>query len=100
MTQPPGNMVLAVNLQLLVACVCGFGAWALWPQSPEWWGLGVTSVMLGMACVGGIANALRFAWTAYSKAKVIAEYRAQGADPKTAALASRERLRQAGMIDE
>ncbi|MGE0279583.1 MAG: hypothetical protein AB7P20_03070 [Rhizobiaceae bacterium] len=92
--------VIGINVQFLLAGICGLAAWKLWPTSPEWWGLGVMSVMLGMAAFGGVANAVRAMTTLYRKDRALAEYLALGGAPKAARLATLDQLRQAGMIDE
>jgi hypothetical protein len=91
--------VVTVNIQLLVASACGLGSWAIWPTKPEWWGLGVISIMLGMAAVGGLANAVKAIVESYRRERVIADYMAQGAAPKSARLATTEQLRKAGMVE-
>lgn len=91
--------VIGINLNLVVASLCGIGAWAIWPTTPEWWGLGVMSIMLGMACAGGVVNALKAMSALYHRERVIADYMAQGGAPKSARLATTEQLRQAGMVE-
>jgi hypothetical protein len=82
-----------------MASVCGFSAWALWPQTPEWWGLGVLSIMLSMATAGGLVSALKAMAGLYHRERVIADYMAQGGAPKSAQLATSEQLRRAGMVE-
>lgn len=91
--------VIGINVQFLLAGICGLAAWNLWPASPEWWGLGVMSVMLGMAAFASVAGAVRAMTTLYQKDRAIAEYLAQGGAPKTARLATLDDLVRAGMID-
>ncbi|MCR5858266.1 hypothetical protein [Mesorhizobium sp. J428] len=93
------GVIVAINIQLLFAAACGFGAWAVWPSSPYWWGLGVLGIMLALACLGGISNALRLARELYAKERALADYLAQGGAPKQASLATDAQLRNAGMIE-
>ncbi|MBN9039337.1 MAG: hypothetical protein J0H53_25010 [Rhizobiales bacterium] len=90
--------IIGINARLLMSCVCGIGAWAVWPTTPEWWGLGVMSVMLGLGAVGGVADALRAMSDLYQRDKAIADMMAQGGPPKSARLVTREDLKRAGMI--
>ena len=92
--------IVGINMHLLLAFACGFTAWAIWPQTPEWWGLGVFSVILGVGAFVGTIKAIRAMASLYAKQRVIAEYMAQGGKPKSSAMASTDKMRQAGMIDE
>jgi glucose dehydrogenase len=94
-----GGAVAGINVNFLMSCLFGVGAWAVWPTSIEWWGLGVMSVMLGLAAFGNFANAIRAMVALHAKERVLAEYLAQGDAPKSAELASEEKLRQAGMVE-
>jgi hypothetical protein len=91
--------IFHVNLQLLGATACGFTAWAIWPSTPEWWGLGLLSIILSFAALAGIANAAKAMAGLYHRERVIADYMAQGGAPKSARLVTTEQLRQAGMVD-
>ncbi len=91
--------IVTVNLQLLGACLFGFVAWAIWPDTPEWWGLGLLSILCGIAAFAGLANAVRAAIGLYCKEKVLADYMALGDAPKSARLASLDDLKKAGMVE-
>lgn len=91
--------IVTVNLQLLAACLFGAIAWLIWPDTPEWWGLGLLSILFGLAALSGLGNAVRAAIGLYQKERVIADYMALGGDPKSARLASLDDLRKAGMVE-
>ncbi|MCB1471022.1 MAG: hypothetical protein KDK08_28540 [Rhizobiaceae bacterium] len=92
--------VAAININLLTSLACGFAAWAIWPQSAEWWGLGVLSIMLGLSAIVGVGKALSLMATLYNKGRVMNEYMAQGGKPKSAHMASNTELDRAGMFDD
>jgi hypothetical protein len=71
----------------------------VWPGTPEWWGLGVVSLMLALAALGCLAKAIRAMVDLHAKERVLAEFMAQGGAPKSARLASEDQLRKAGMIE-
>lgn len=92
--------VVAINLHLLTAAGCGFFAWAIWPRSPEWWGLGVLAVLLGITAIFALAKALGEAVALWRKERVLAAYLAQGGPARPSRLATVEDLRRAGMLDD
>lgn len=97
--QTPTHPVLAVNGGFLGCVVFGWASWTLWPTNPEWWGLGVLSVMLGLAAIGSLANAIGTMIGRYRREREIYRYLAQGGGPKSARLASLDDLRRAEMIE-
>lgn len=93
------RQVVAINGNLLGAALGGFVAWAVWPSSAEWWGLGALSIgggMFGFTClmkaIGAIASL-------HAKRRAIAAYMAKGGKPKSSQLATTRDLEDAGMID-
>lgn len=98
-SQRDPGAVAAINVQLLFASGFGFIAWACWPSSAEWWGIGVGCVIFALAALAGVANALRGMIELYRKNRVLAEYMALGDAPKAARLASDADLRKAGMVE-
>ena len=97
--QQPSQSPFAVNGGMLGAVVFGWGAFALWPTTPEWWGLGVVSVMLGLGAAGCLASAIGAVIGRYRRDLEIHRYLSQGSGPKSAGLASKDELRRAGMIE-
>jgi hypothetical protein len=91
---------IAINADLLMATGCGFVAWAIWPDEPEWWGLGLMSIMLGISAVGCLGRAIRSMAAVYSRDKTVAKYMAQGGEAKSARLATADDLTHAGMLDD
>ncbi|MEX0957584.1 MAG: hypothetical protein WDZ83_20510 [Rhizobiaceae bacterium] len=94
-----GGTIVTVNTQLLAACLSAIIAWSIWPDTPEWWGLGLLSILLWLAAASGLGNAVRAALAHYQKEKTIAEYMALGGAPKSARLATLDDLRKAGMVE-
>lgn len=92
--------ILKINLSFLGACVLSFVAWAIWPSSPEWWGFGLLSIILGGAAVGNIFSALRAMVKLYEREKELARFAATSRAPTPSDLADHEALRNAGMIDD
>lgn len=89
-----------INANLLMASGCGFVAWTIWPQEPEWWGLGAMSIILWVGAVGGLAKAVRLMAAVYGKDRAMADYMAQGGKPKSSRLATADDLNRAGMLDD
>lgn len=93
------SAMFKINKHCLGAGISGVIAWTLWPSSPEWWGLGVISVILGMQVPIGLISAVKVYAAFRQRERAIAAYSAQGAPTKSSAMASRKTLIDAGMID-
>lgn len=91
---------IQINFKLLGASIFGVSAWALWPSNPEWWGLGVVAIILGLGAVGLLVEALRAMAKLYSRDKAMAEFLAQGNKPKSSALVSDELLDELRLTDD
>lgn len=92
--------VLRINGHLLLSFACGYIAWAIWPQNAEWWGLGVISIIVGMAAPIEFVKALKAMATLHARDRVLTDYEAQGGRPKSSKMATAVDLRRAGMLDE
>lgn len=101
MKHPRGNIgaIVGVNMRLLMAVLSAIIAKAVWPTTPEWWGMAVVSVMFGAAAMAGVAGALGGMIGLYRRERELANYMAQGGAPKSAKLADADRLRKAGMVE-
>ena len=86
--------ILKINGNLLMATICGGGAYLIWPSSIEWWGMGFLSILLGISS----AELLGRSFGLMRKHKLFANYAAKRAAPKSATLASPEAMRDAGMM--
>ena len=93
------GQVLLINLKLAYsACLAGF-AWYIWPtDNPEWWGLGMISIFLGLAAFSLTFTALFDAAKVISKERETGAYGKRGERPKSAKLAGDDDLKQAGMM--
>lgn len=92
--------IVMINKHCLGAALSGVIAWWLWPSSPEWWGLGVISVILAMQMPIGFIAAVKAYLALLQRERAIAAYSSQGAPLKSATMASRQALIDAGMIDD
>lgn len=91
--------IVGINVQLLFAAASAVFAWAIWPATVEWWGLGMVSVLFGMGALAGMSNAIGAMRAIYTKERALADYMAQGRAPKSARLASNADLKRAGMLE-
>ncbi len=98
--QSGGTSTLRINIHLLTAFGCGFAAWAMWPRSIEWWGLGVLSMLCGATAIIETVKALRLMASRRNKERALADYAALGGKPKSSRLASNDDLRRWGMVDD
>ncbi len=94
------GLVWRVNMHLLVAFGCGFTAWAIWPQDPQWWGFGVMAALLGVGSCMETIKAVRLMVSRRARDMALADYEAQGGRPKSSHMASKRDLARAGMLDE
>ncbi len=92
--------ILTINRHCLGAGLFAAIAWTIWPSSPEWWGLGVVSIILAMQVPASLIAAIRAFLALRQRERAIAAYAAQGAPIKSAAMASTQSLIDAGMIDD
>jgi hypothetical protein len=96
----PFSSVLAINGHFLLAFLTGGIAWLIWPTSPEWWGLGLMSIILGAASFSSAITALRSMTKIYVREKEIARFTANSRAPDPSDLADTNALRKAGLIDD
>ena len=91
--------VAGINVQLFGAFACGVIAWAIWPQTLEWWGLGLISIILWCGAFSCLVTGLKLIATVHARRRALADYMAQGGTPKSAQMASNKDLRRAGMVE-
>lgn len=92
--------IVAINVHLLTATGCAAIAWSIWPSAPEWWGLGVLSVLFGVTSVSALVKALGGMIALTRKDRVLHDYMARGGEPTPARMATPSDLKRAGMLDE
>lgn len=97
-TRPSLAETLRINADLLMAFTFALAAQAIWPSSPEWWGFGLMSLLLGAGAIVLAVRALRTMAAVHAKAKAVADFKAQGIAPKSSRLADDDELRRAGML--
>ena len=100
MGKTPNSSILAVNGLFFQAFLAGACAWWLWPSSPEWWGFGLISVILGVAAFGKIVAGFRAMVKIHGREKEFARLAATSRSPDPSDLADQDALRDAGMIDD
>lgn len=88
---------ITINVKLLCAFGLGWVSWAIWPTAPEWWGLGLLSILAGLAALQAAIDAIRTMLQVQKREKTLLEYLAQGSVPKSSEMASGRRLDDAGM---
>ena len=96
----PTASVLTVNGHFFQAFLLGAFAWWLWPSSPEWWGFGLLSIILGVGAFGKTIEALRAMVKIYGREKELARLAATSRAPDPSDLADENALKNAGMIDD
>jgi hypothetical protein len=99
MNQVPSRLgaTIAINLKSLGAFGTGWASWSLWPQTAEWWGLSVVSIIAGMASATLAVEAIRLMMRVRQREQAIREYLALGGAPKSSDIASGDELDRAGM---
>lgn len=90
---------VSINTQFTVAVILGVVAWAIWPETAQWWGLGIMSVMFALASALCLKGAIAGMVRVYEHDRAIAEFAALGPEPKSSQVASRDQMKQAGMLD-
>ena len=96
----PFSSIVAINGHMLLAFLTGGIAWLMWPTSPEWWGLGVMSIILGAASFSSTITALRSMLKVFSREKEIARFTSNSRAPEPSDLADSDALKRAGLIDD
>ena len=96
----PFSSIVAVNGHMLLAFLTGGIAWLIWPTSPEWWGLGLMSIILGAASFSSTVTAVRSMAKIFSREKEISRFTANSRAPEPSDLASSDALKKAGLIDD
>ncbi|MEM9733637.1 MAG: hypothetical protein AAF903_09170 [Pseudomonadota bacterium] len=97
--QPSFGVKLRINLHLFMAALSGLIAWAIWPDSLEWWGLGLIAIILWANSFGLLIKAVSDIIALYSRDETLAALAAQAKESKADNLADTDLLKAKGMID-
>lgn len=89
--------VVAININSLLAFAFGWSSWFMWPDRPEWWGLGLLCIINGIVAVSLAGTAVKVMARLYRRDKTIQLYMAQGRAPKSSEMVSVDQLERAGM---
>ena len=96
---PSMRMIIKINVQILVGAGFAALAWLAWTHaSVLFWQLGLFAILTGMAAFGMLIAALGEIKSLVLRDLRVHAYRKQGATPKADDLVSRERMREAGLI--
>lgn len=97
--KPRLKAILQINLRFLVAALALFYGWLCWQwTSPEWWGLGLTAIMMFMGG-GGMFAAAAFKVVALSmREREVRTFKGQGGKARADRLAGEGDLRKGGMV--
>lgn len=96
----PIGAILKVNGHFLLACLFGGVAWLVWPTNPEWWGLGLLSILLGASGLGSFLAAIRAMAKLYVRERELARFVATARTSDPSDLVDQNTLKNAGMFDE
>lgn len=92
--------VFLINAQLLGASLLGITGWLIWPSSPEWWGFGLVSIVLGACAAANTIGALRTILKVYVRERELARLAATSRAPDPSDLADQNTLKNAGMLND
>lgn len=98
--KPSRFALLMINGKQLYAFALGLTAYFIWPTSAEWMGLGLVSILLGLASLPFWKDAFDDAIAFIDFEKDQDEFTGQGSQVKSSALASNETLDKAGVIKD
>lgn len=98
--QQARGSVAKINMMLLGVVFYGTASYFTWHTAKEWWMFGYLSIICGLAAMALLWRALRMIWLIYRRDKVFEAYRQKGEEQKSSRMASKEALKQAGMINE
>ncbi|KPQ05942.1 MAG: hypothetical protein HLUCCA12_13230 [Rhodobacteraceae bacterium HLUCCA12] len=100
MILPPSSFgaLIRINMKAFLAFLFGLAAFLLWPESLEWWGLGIISIGCGLSALGLAVDVSRTAMKLHMRRTALKAYAAQGSRPKTARMTSPETLKNSGML--
>lgn len=87
-----------INARMLGCAACAWVAWMIWPTAPEWWGFGLLSIILCFAALAAAIQTIKLIFAVWRRNRAVAAFEAGRIDPKSAAVANLQRLKDAGMV--
>jgi hypothetical protein len=99
--KPEGRsrVIAGINVKLGCTALFAVGSVALWPDSIEWWGYGVHSILLGMGAVIAPLSAIIDMVKLRRVEQTLGAYGELGTGPKGSHMADGDAMRAAGMQD-
>ncbi len=88
---------IQINAKLLYAVILGVAAYFIWPTNPKYWGFGFLSIVMALAAIGLVIEAVRAMVKLYARDKALENYVAQGSKTKSSEMTTNDALEQAGM---
>jgi len=88
---------IKINAKLLYAVTLGVAAYFIWPENPKYWGFGFLSIVMTLAAIGLIIEAIRAIAKLYARDKALEIYAAQGGKTKSSEMTADDDLDKAGM---
>lgn len=97
--KPGLKTIFQINVRLLVAVLALFYGWLCWRwTSPEWWGLGLTAILMFIGGGGMFVAAVIKVILLDVRRREIAAYKRQGGTPRADRMADDSDLKRRGLI--
>lgn len=97
--RPSNRAIWAINMRFLQSAIGAAIAWFCWPETPEAWGFGILSILMGLGAFGHFIGTIAIIRDHLRRDRTIADYARQGERPKGDHLATTNAQRSSGMVD-
>lgn len=89
--------VVQINVHFFLAGLCAWIAPSFWPTRPEYWGMGIMSIALGVAAFVQVRLGLKHVVQLVTRRKALRAQTKEASAPKLARKVDADVLRAAGM---
>lgn len=97
--KPSLKAIFQINLRFLTAALALFYGWLCWQwTSPEWWGLGLTAIMMFIGGGGMFAAAVFKVVALVMRGRQVRTFKKQGGKVRADRLAGESDLKKGGMV--
>lgn len=96
---PNVRTIMKINLELLYAVVLAVLAWLCWPETAEYWGFGLVSILFGAAAAALVIRNIWEIWLQIMRDIAVGRFNRQGREPQSDGPGGDDALRDAGMIE-